>query len=195
MNYFDFKKLPYSDYELEPALSSEQLTIHSQKHHQKYVENSNKLIDQIREAQDYKGIQNLYQSLCFNVGGILLHNIYFANMKKPSSDNMPFGASLEMIIDNFETFDRFKNIVTSIASNIQGNGWVVAFLDTRHTGKVFLSPVQNHNLNIFPEMKILLAIDVWEHAYYVDYRNEKSAYINNFFELINWNEINNRIVI
>lgn len=193
-NIYTLQKLPYSFNELEPYLSAEQTRIHYEKHHFSYVKNLNNLILLLNEARKTNAEINLKaiaKEISYNFGGHLLHSLFWQILSSPKEEGggNPHGLIKEMIEKEFETFERFKHEFSKIASSTEGSGWA-ALSYCQKTNHLLITQIEKHNMNIAPEMPILLALDMFEHAYYIDYKNEKEKYINSFWNLIDWNEIN-----
>lgn len=194
MKNYELPKLPYDYNNLAPFLTEEQLTIHHQKHHQSYVTNANNIFAKIDEARknnfgiDQKAIS---KDLSFNIGGHVLHSLFWQNMQKPSDNNLPMGEILELITLNFGSFDNFKKEFSSSALTIEGSGWATLAYDNL-SDRLMIMQVEKHNLNLLPNLVLLLVLDVWEHAYYLDYKNDRAKYIENFWNVINWDEVEKR---
>lgn len=193
---YELPKLPYGYADLSPAISEEQLMIHHQKHHQGYVNNSNMILEKLNEARgnnkdvDQKAI---LKNLSFNLSGHILHAWFWENLQKPSENNMPDGEILNKINDNFGTFDRFQNEFKQAAETVEGSGWAVLAQDKR-SDKLINSQIEKHNQNTYPDVNYLLVIDVWEHAYYLDYKNERDRFIDEIFKIIDWEMVGKRLV-
>jgi superoxide dismutase len=121
----------------------------------------------------------------FNFGGAMLHNIFFANLIPPQAANKPVGLSKSIIDDVYGDFNKFKAAVEKTAMGIQGSGWV--YMDTE--GKLHVIP--NHEYK--KSMKIALLIDWWEHAWALDYQQDKAKYLSNIWRIINWNVVDIRL--
>lgn len=167
-------ELPYKLNALEPFISEEQLALHYRKHHQKYVDNANLTFDP------------------FNVGGHILHSLFWENLKSPVEKNKPVKGLAEAINKGFGDFEKFRKEFSEKANSVQGSGWAV--LCYEKTGrKLLVSQIEKHNLNLYPDAKIILALDIWEHAYYLDYKNERARFIEGFWNAVNWEEVNKRL--
>ncbi|HHV23756.1 MAG: superoxide dismutase [Methanosarcina sp.] len=183
-------KYGYSD--LEPYISEEQLRIHHDKHHQAYVTNANSLIEMMDKARkegtdfDYKATT---KALAFNLGGHVLHDYFWWEMTSESNASKEaVGELADIIKDNFGSFERFKKEFTQVASNVEGSGWA-ALTFCNDTKRLMIMQIEKHNVNIVPDYPILMALDVWEHAYYIDYKNDRGKFIEGFWNIINWEEI------
>ena len=119
----------------------------------------------------------------FNEAGAFLHDIYFTQFRAPKGSNNPVGKSLDLITEHFESYDKFKDAFAKQAMTIQGSGWIYL----NHRGE--LRTIRNHEIR----KDIVLLIDWWEHAWALDYKADKKAYLNNQWKIINWEIINQRI--
>jgi Fe-Mn family superoxide dismutase len=184
--------LKYGYADLEPYISEEQLRIHHDKHHQAYVNGANSLLEMMDKARkdgtdfDYKANA---KALSFNLGGNVLHNYFWQEMTPANNASKEaVGELSEMIKDNFGSFDRFKKEFTQVASSVEGSGWA-ALTFCNDTKRLMIMQIEKHNVNVVPDYPILMALDVWEHAYYIDYKNDRGKFIEGFWNIINWEEI------
>jgi len=190
MEKYNLPKLPYDYKDLEPYISAEVLTLHHDKHHAAYVAGANALLDKIQDARnnnaelDYKSV---LKALSFNVGGHILHEAFWKNMaSEKSGKNQPKGAILKAIEKEFGSFERFKKEFSETAKSVEGSGWAVL------TANLSIMQIEKHNVNLFPEQKILLCLDVWEHAYYLDYKNDRAKFVENWWNIVDWKEVEER---
>lgn len=161
------EKLPYVKTDLNPVLSKESLDIHYGKLAKAYVDRFN----------SNEGDSN------FNKAGAILHNLFFPQLKKPNGTNSPFGSILEFINKHFGNFSNFKEEFAKSAMSIQGSGWVYL----ARNGSI--KTIKNHEIR----SDILLLIDWWEHAWFIDYGSNKQKYLINIWRTIDWTVINDRI--
>ena len=194
MDKLILSKLPYGYKDLEPYISEEVLTLHHDKHHAAYVNAANTLIDKVIDARknnaeiDYKSAM---KALSFNVGGHVLHEMFWQNMAPCSaeaSQGKPVGKLFETITKEFGSFERFKTEFSETAKSVEGSGWAVLTKD------MAIMQIEKHNVNIIPGQKILLCLDVWEHAYYLDYKNDRAKFIEKWWNVVNWTEVEKRFV-
>lgn len=195
MKKYKLPDLPYGYKDLEPYMSEQVLMLHHDKHHASYVNSANDLLDKIQVARDsgseldYKSI---LKSLSFNVAGHILHDIFWKVMAATNSGkNEPKAKILEAIERDFGSFERFKNEFYETAKSVEGSGWAVLAYDKNHDNLAVIQ-IEKHNANLYPEQKILLCLDVWEHSYYLDYKNDRGKFIENWWNIVNWEEVNNR---
>jgi len=176
-------ELSYSYNELEPYVSEEQLRIHHQKHHQAYVDGVNKILEDTSGAD--------LKKLAFQIGGYKLHSLFWENLK-PNGGGEPEGKLAEYIEKDFGGFENFKEEFTKIALSVEGSGWATLVYD-KEIDRLLIMQIEKHNINIYPTFEILLVLDMFEHAYYIDYKNEKAKYVDAFWSLVNWGEANKRL--
>ena len=179
-------------------MSSEVLTLHHDKHHAAYVNAANGLLDKIQDARrsgeviDFKSV---LKSLSFNVAGHILHEKFWKNMA-PAKDLVgdPTGKLAEAIEEEFGSFERFKKEFSEAAKSVEGSGWAILAFHKEHgeRGGLSIMQIEKHNVNFCPEQKILLCLDVWEHAYYLDYKNDRAKFIENWWNIVNWSEMEGR---
>jgi len=198
---FTLPKLPYDYTALAPYISEEQLKIHHTKHHQKYVNDANALFANIDEAMktdtqmDYwvkfGYVKTLAKELAFNVGGHMLHTIFWENMAPANKGGggQPQGAIGELINKEFGSFNTFKKLFSAAAASTEGSGWAALAMQPCIERPIIVQ-IEKHNINLIPNFQILMAIDVWEHAYYLDYKNERPKFIEAFWNIVNWDKIN-----
>ena len=156
---------------------------------------ANTLIDKIQEAREKKtelDFKSVLKSLSFNAGGHILHSYFWMTMAPADSGkNKPAGKILNAIEKEFGSFERFKTEFTETAKSVEGSGWAVLACDpARET--LGLLQIEKHNVNFIPEAVILLPLDVWEHSYYLDYKNDRAKFIEQWWNIINWEEVENR---
>lgn len=200
MEKYKLPDLPYGYEDLEPYMSEEILKLHHDKHHASYVNAANVLVDKINDARknnlelDYKSV---LKSLSFNAAGHILHEIFWKVMAPEKSvKNKPSGKILEAIEKEFGSFERFKTEFSETAKSVEGSGWAILAFHKEHgeNGALSIIQVEKHNVNFYPEQKVLLCLDVWEHAYYLQYKNDRAKFIENWWNIVNWEEVNNRFL-
>jgi Fe-Mn family superoxide dismutase len=182
---FTLPNLPYSKDALAPHISAETLEYHHGKHHQAYVTNLNKLLEGKPEAN--KSLEEIIKSseggVFNNAAQIWNHTFYWSSMK-PKGGGQPTGDLAAAITRDFGSFDKFKEEFSQAAATQFGSGWAWLVL---HDGKLRVEKTGNADLPMKHNCKALLTIDVWEHAYYIDFRNQRPKYIETFMNhLVNW---------
>ncbi len=194
---FTLPKLPYDYNALAPYISEEQLKLHHDKHHQGYVNGANAIFEIMDKAQQENkdlDVKAVAKELSFNIGGHLLHTTFWENMAQAGKGGggPPGGAVADMISMGFGSFEHFKKQFTKAATSTEGSGWAVL---AAHPciGRPLIMQIEKHNLNVFPNFQILMALDVWEHAYYVDYKNDRAKFVEAFWNLVNWDKVNKNL--
>lgn len=177
--------LPYDRTALEPHISAETIDFHYSKHHQTYVTNLNNLIVGTEfEAADLETIVRKSQGGLFNNAAQVWNHTFYWNCLAPNGGGAPGGKLGEAIDAAFGSFDAFKAEFTKTAIGTFGSGW--AWLVQRPDGSLALVSTSNAATPLTGTDKPLLTCDVWEHAYYVDYRNARPKYVEAFWNLVNW---------
>jgi Fe-Mn family superoxide dismutase len=178
--------LPYEKNALEPNISAETLDFHYGKHHQAYVTNLNNLIKgtEFENAALEDIIKKSSGGVFNNAAQIWNHTFYWKSMRKPLESNAPTGKLADAINKAFGSFDKFKEEFTKSAVGNFGSGWT--WLVQRPDGSLGIVNTSNAATPITGSDKPLFTIDVWEHAYYIDYRNARPKYVESFWNLVNW---------
>jgi len=195
--FYVLPQLAYGYKDLEPHMSEQQLTIHHQKHHNAYVTGANSILQKLDEARKENAdldIKSTLKELSFNIGGHLLHSLFWGNLAPPSKGGggKPSGALAEYIDKEFGGFDRFKKEFSQTATSVEGSGWAALTL-CKQTNRLLIMQIEKHNMNVYPMFRILMVLDVFEHAYYIDYKNDRAKFVGTFWNIVNWNEINKRL--
>lgn len=188
--------LPYDYKALVPFLSEEQLKIHHDKHHKAYVDKANEVLGKLEIARregteiDVKAVS---KNLSFQAAGALLHSLFWKNLApKDQTQTEPTKIIGDEITKEFSSFERFRKEFTDCAINCEGSGWATLAYD-RQTNHLVIMQIEKHNINIIPGLDLLLVLDVWEHAYYLDYKNERPKYVEAFWQNVNWQEVEIRL--
>ena len=190
---FTLISLPYAPEALEPVISKETIAFHHGKHLQTYVDNLNKFIAGTEfEHMSLEQIVCKAQGGIFNnAGQILNHNLYFTQFSPAKDDNhTPKGAIMDAINRDFGSFDAFKAEFEQKGVTLFGSGWV--WLAADNDGKLLITQEPNAGNPVTKGLKPLLTMDVWEHAYYIDFQNRRAAHLQALWQIINWDEINHR---
>jgi len=194
---YSLPKLAYEYNQLAPYMSEEQLKIHHQKHHQAYVNSANAILDRIdksrKDGADFD-VKSTYKELSWHFGGQLLHSLFWANLAPPGSGGggAPTGRLLDVLNEEFGSLERFKKEFSQAASSVEGSGWA-ALTFCRQTNRPLIMQIEKHNTNVYPSQRILLVLDVFEHAYYIDYKNDRGKFIEAFWNMVNWAEVARRL--
>ncbi|MBF0819683.1 superoxide dismutase SodA [Streptococcus acidominimus] len=187
--------LPYAYDALEPHIDAETMTLHHDKHHATYVANANAALEKHPEIgedlvallSDVEQIPaDIRQALINNGGGHLNHALFW-ELLSPEKTEVPAALAAD-IAATFGSFEDFQAAFTTAATTRFGSGW--AFLVVNKEGKLEVLSTANQDTPIMNGLTPILALDVWEHAYYLNYRNVRPNYIKAFFEIINWNKVN-----
>jgi Fe-Mn family superoxide dismutase len=189
--------LPDLDYDfgaLEPHISGHIMELHHGKHHKAYVEKANETLDGLEEArrkEDYSRLAGLEKALAFNLSGHVLHSIFWKNLK-PRGGGAPTGDLARLVTRDFGGFDAFKAQLTNVASTIMGSGWA-ALVWEPIAQRLLTSQIYDHQSNLSQGGVALMVIDAWEHAYYLQYKNQKAAFFDAVWNLWNWNDVGERL--
>ncbi|HEX5049226.1 MAG TPA: superoxide dismutase [Gammaproteobacteria bacterium] len=193
MSQYALPDLPYDLDALEPHLSAEILELHYKKHHAGYVKGANDTLDKLadaREQREYAHIGQLEKSLAFHISGHVLHSLLWKNMS-PQGGGTPNGGLGAALDQHFGSFDAFKSQLTSAAETVQGSGW--GALSWEPLGKrLVVEQVFDHQGNVGNGALPILVIDMWEHAYYLQYQNRKKEWLDGFWQLVNWTDVAER---
>jgi Fe-Mn family superoxide dismutase len=190
--------LSYPQNSLEPYISENTIQFHYGKHHNAYVENTIKLIsgteleDKSLEDIIHISFGNEKKLTLFNNAAQVWNHSFYWNCMKPSGGGNPIGAIKDKIDSSFESYEKFMSQFKNIAMTQFGSGW--AWLVLNNESSLEIVKTSNADSPITHNLKPLLTVDVWEHAYYLDYQNKRADYLNSFFEnLINWEFVNTQI--
>ncbi|QYH36165.1 superoxide dismutase [Salinibacterium sp. M195] len=190
---YTLPELSYDYSALEPSISAMIMELHHSKHHQAYVTGANAAITGLAEARDSGNLANvnkLEKDLAFNLGGHINHSIFWTNMS-PNGGDKPTGDLESAIDDHFGSFDKFTAHFTATAMGVQGSGWAVLAWDSLGERLIivqFFDQQGNLPAGIVP----LLMLDVWEHAYYLDYKNVRADYVKAFWNIVDWANVQDR---
>jgi len=178
-------KLPYAMDALQPFISQETLEYHYGKHHQTYVNNLNNLIKDTEFADaSLEDIILKSNGGLFNNAAQVWNHTFYWNCLTPKSAREPSGPLADDIIKTFGSFDEFKKRFTQISIGTFGSGW--GWLIKNAQGNLEIVSTSNAGTPMTQQQKALLTCDVWEHAYYIDYRNARPTYLEKFWEIVNW---------
>lgn len=195
--FYVLPQLSYGYKDLEPYISEQQLTIHHQKHHNAYVTGANNILqklDKARKENTDVDVKSTLKELSFNIGGHLLHSLFWGNLAPSAKGGggKPSGDLAEWIDKEFGSFERFKKEFSQAATSVEGSGWAALTL-CRQTNRLMIMQVEKHNTNVYPMFRIVMVLDVFEHAYYIDYKNDRAKFVENFWNIVNWSEVNKRL--
>jgi len=185
--------LPYDYAALEPYISGEIMALHHDKHHAAYVAGINAAVEQLAEAREkraFGSLSTLEKNLAFHLGGHANHSVFWPNMS-PDGGDKPTGELAASIEEYFGGFDAFRAHFEANALAVQGSGWSVLTWD--------MVGQRPHIIQLFDQqgnapicMVPLLMLDMWEHAYYLQYQNDKASFVKNWWNVVNWDDVQQR---
>lgn len=193
---YELPALPYAYNALEPYLSEQMLKLHHDKHHLAYVNGANAALDKLEKARTGEMQMDLratLRDLSFNYGGHFLHSLFWMNMAHAKGvGGMPSGSLEDKINSDFGSFEKFKQQFSDAAKTVEGSGWGVLQYD-RLTDQLLMAQVEKHSLLHLVNMPVLLCIDVWEHAYYLQYQNDRAKFVDAWWNIVNWDDVAKRL--
>ncbi|GAA4382333.1 superoxide dismutase [Agromyces bauzanensis] len=193
MNAYTLPDLPYDYAALEPHISATIMELHHSKHHQAYVTGANTALEQLAEAREAGNLANvnkLEKDLAFNLGGHVNHSVFWQNLS-PEGGGEPQGELAAAIDDAFGSFEKFQAHFTATALGVQGSGWAVLAWDSIGARPVVFQLFDQQG-NVPLGVTPLLQLDVWEHAYYLDYKNVRADYVKAFWNIAHWSDVASR---
>ena len=194
MTRYTLPELPYDVTALEPHYAAEILELHHDKHHAGYVAGANTTLEKLEQARakgDFAAINQLQKNLAFHLSGHVLHSLFWKNLH-PKGGGRPEGELAAAVDDSFGSFDGLKGQLTEAALNVQGSGW--GTLAWEPLGKrLVVEQVYDHQGNIGNGTVPLLVLDMWEHAYYLQYRNVKADWVEAFWKIVHWKDVADRL--
>ncbi|APU14333.1 MULTISPECIES: superoxide dismutase [Actinoalloteichus] len=185
--------LPYDYGALEPHISGKIMELHHSKHHATYVKGANDALEQAAESREKNqlGTVNLLQkNLAFNLAGHVNHSVFWPNLS-PDGGDKPDGELAAAIDEAFGSFDGFRAHFTANALGIQGSGWSILAWDALGQ-RLLLEQLYDHQGNLPAGSYPLLMLDMWEHAFYLQYQNVKADYVKAFWNIVNWADVTER---
>ena len=193
---YELPRLRYDYKDLAPYMSEEQMRIHHGKHHQAYVNGANGILQRLdksrRENADLD-LKSTLKELSFNIGGHVLHSLFWGNLApEGKGGGKPEGRLADVLKKEFGNVDRFTRELTQAALSTEGSGWA-ALTYCKLTARPIIMQVEKHNTNVYPMFTVLMVVDVFEHAYYLDYKNDRAKYLDAFFHVVDWNAVNERL--
>ena len=192
MEKYVLPELSYDYGQLEPSISGRIMELHHSKHHQAYVTGANTALEQLAEARDnndFANINKLQKDLAFHLSGHINHSIFWKNLAPESG--RPEGELAAAVNEFFGSFEAFQAHFNAAAIGIQGSGW--AFLAWDSIGKrLIIEQLYDQQSNMATASIPLLMLDMWEHAFYLDYVNVKGDYVKAFWNIINWSDVQAR---
>jgi Fe-Mn family superoxide dismutase len=194
MPVYTLPDLPYDYAALEPHISGRIMELHHDKHHAAYVAGANAALDALagaRESGDLAAVNLHEKNLAFNLGGHTNHTVFWHNLS-PEGGGEPDGELAAAITDQFGSFAAFKAHFGAVATGVQGSGWAVLGWDSIG-GRLLVFQLFDQQANVPLGVTPLLMLDMWEHAFYLDYLNVKAEYVKAFWNLANWSDVAGRL--
>jgi len=190
---YTLPKLPYASSALEPYYSAQLLELHHGKHHAAYVKGANTTLEKLAAARDednFDAINQLQKNLAFHVSGHVLHSLFWRNMT-PDGGKKPPAQLAKAIAASFGSIDALKRQISQAALNVQGSGWGTMAWEPLGQ-RLVVEQVYDHQGNIGNGTVPLLVLDMWEHAYYLQYKNVKADWVKAFWKIVNWEDVAQR---
>ncbi|MFQ8870916.1 MAG: superoxide dismutase [Varibaculum timonense] len=190
MQKYKLPELPYDYSALEPHISGKIMELHHDKHHNTYVNGANTALEKLaaaREAEDLAAINQFSKDLAFNLGGHTNHSVFWTNMG-PDGGGEPEGELAVAIAENFGSFAAFKKHFSAAATGLQGSGWAVLAWDSI-SSRLVIFQLFDQQGNVPVGVTPLLMLDMWEHAFYLDYQNVKADYVKAWWNVVNWQNV------
>ncbi|AYY15069.1 superoxide dismutase [Actinobacteria bacterium YIM 96077] len=193
MATYSLPDLPYDYGALEPHISGQIMELHHSKHHQTYVNGTNTALEQMEEARasnKFDIVNQLQKNLAFNLAGHVNHTVFWNNMS-PEGGDKPDGELGAAIDEFFGSFDGFRGHFTAAALGIQGSGWAILAWESLGE-RLVIEQLYDHQGNLAAGTVPLLMLDMWEHAFYLQYKNVKPDYVAAFWNIVNWADVADR---
>ena len=193
MSKYTLPDLTYDYGSLEPNISGKIMELHHDKHHLAYVNGANTALDLLAEARDNNDltwVNKLQKDLAFNLAGHVNHTVFWRNLS-PEGGDKPVGELAAAIDEFFGSYDGFRAHFTASALGIQGSGWSILAWDVLGE-KLIIEQLYDHQGNLAPASIPLLMLDMWEHAFYLDYQNVKGEYVKAFWNIVSWPDVTAR---
>ena len=186
--------LPYKYNALEPAISEEIMRLHHDKHHAAYVNGANAALDKLEKGRVsvFQGVdvKAILRDLAFNASGHVFHSLFWLNMS-PNGGGKPGGTLADQINKDFGSFDSFKLQLSNAAKTVEGSGWGIFAYDPLSEQLLTLQAEKHQNLTVQGSTP-LLVLDVWEHAYYLQYKNDRGAFVDKWWDVASWSDVEAR---
>ncbi len=190
---YELPDLPYDYDALEPHIDQRIMELHHDGHHQSYVDSANDAREQLEEMRsdgEYDDIKAVKRQLAFNLSGHANHSIFWENMD-PDGGGEPGGAVADAIEDAFDSVDTFMEEFSEAAKAVEGAGWAMLFYDPL-ADELIIGQMESQHLLAHQNTTPILALDVWEHAYYLQYENNRGEYVDAWWDVVNWDDIDER---
>lgn len=184
MKKLSLDPLPYSYDELEPIISKEIMELHHDKHQAAYVTGANAIVEAKEKTKDQM------RSFSFNYNGAILHELFWESMRRPQENNQPGQLVSDILKNSFGSVETMQKEFSEAAVGVEGSGWAVLWQTDEG---LTVGQLEKHNLMGLNGAKPVLVLDVWEHAYYLQYKNDRKTYVANWWQVVNWNEVEKRL--
>jgi Fe-Mn family superoxide dismutase len=190
---YELPELPYDYSALEPHYSAEVLELHHDKHHKAYVDGANTTFEKLGEARDsgdFGTINQLEKNMAFHLSGHVLHSLLWKNMS-PDGGGEPEGELAAAVKESFGSYDALRAQISEAANNVQGSGWAALSWEPI-SARLIVEQIYDHQGNVGQGGPPLLALDMWEHAFYLQYKNVKKEWVEAFWNIVNWPDVASR---
>jgi len=188
MSKFTLSPLPYAYEALEPVISKQIMELHHDKHHAAYVNGANAALEKLEKARSGEieiNTREVMRDFSFNANGAMMHDIFWKVMRAPTENNLPQGKVSEAINSSYGSFEAFQKEFSAAAVSVEGSGWAVVW---KTPEGLVTGQLEKHNLLALNGCTPILVLDVWEHAYYPQYLNNRAEYVKQWWQLVNWDE-------
>ncbi len=195
---YELPPLPYDYADLEPFIDAQTLKLHHDIHHAGYVRGANGAIAKLANIRQQGGdsikqVRCVTEDLAFSLSGHVLHTLFWESMTRHGGGDPPAdSACAKLIKRDFGSFDAFRGQLSAAAAQVHGSGWGVLAYEPMAKRLLILEAEKHENMGVWGAIP-LLAIDVWEHAYYLKYQNKRSDFIKSFMEIVNWQSVEKRL--
>ncbi len=193
MPTYSLPDLRYDFGALEPHISGNIMELHHDKHHAAYVKGANLALEKLgeaREKEDFTRVGALEKALAFNLSGHVLHSLFWQNLT-PRGGGQPDGELRAALDEHFGSFEKFKRQLNEVAATIMGSGWGALIWEPL-AGKLLTTQIYDHQSNLSQGGVPILVLDAWEHAYYLQYKNQKADYFAAIWNVWNWQDVAER---
>ncbi len=190
---YTLPSLPYDYDALEPAIDEQIMRLHHDKHHQGYVDGANEALDKLadmRQKDEFDNIKSVKRDLSFNLSGHVLHSIFWTSMS-PDGGGSPSGTLADALQEDFGSVDGAIAEFCAAAKKVESSGWGLLVYD-HLADRLLVTQAEAHNDLAVQGATPLLVLDVWEHAYYLQYTNDRGAYVDAFFDVVDWETVRSR---
>jgi len=190
---YELPELSYEYDALEPYIDERIMELHHSAHHQAYVDGANEALERVaemRDEDDFEGLRAAKRDFSFHLSGHVNHTVFWENMS-PDGGGEPGGALADRIDESFGSFDAFRAEFSEAANQVQPVGWAMLFYEPVADGLV-IGQVESQNDLVHQDATPLLALDVWEHAYYLQYENRRDEYVEEWWNVVDWEDVAER---